>query len=303
MNADGTGATTLAVGDDPAWSPDGTRIAFIGPGPRDPACSPRGIHCNAGDLHVMNQDGTGDVDLTPTMYADEGLEGGPTWTPDGQWITFTRYDPGAGVYAAFSIRPDGTGEKQLPLPPGAIKAVSWSPDGGRLAYARQAGALPYLFSADPNGTGETRLCCASDFDFATHPDWSPNGQALVFTHGNSPGTLMKVNRDGSGLTILSDNQDDRDNAAWSPDGTKIVFARWNGFAYRLLTMDPNGSDVQQLGNEDAIHPSWQPIVGPQRGDYENAARFCRAERDFLGDAAFENKYGGRANAYGKCVSG
>ena len=36
--------------------------------------------------------------------------------------------------------------------------------------------------------------------------------------------------------------------------------------------------------------------------YRNAAQFCKAERAFLGDPAFTKKYGGGANAYGKCVS-
>ena len=49
-------------------------------------------------------------------------------------------------------------------------------------------------------------------------------------------------------------------------------------------------------------PDWQPSPGPQRSDYKNAAQFCKAERDFLGDAAFTQKYGGGANAFGKCVS-
>jgi hypothetical protein len=52
-------------------------------------------------------------------------------------------------------------------------------------------------------------------------------------------------------------------------------------------------------------PDWQPIVpdtGPQRNDYKNAAQFCKADREFLGEAGFRQKYGG-GNAHGKCVSG
>ena len=53
-------------------------------------------------------------------------------------------------------------------------------------------------------------------------------------------------------------------------------------------------------NEGA--PNWQSIPGPKRSDYKNAAKFCKAEREFLGEAAFRQKYGGGADAYGKCVS-
>jgi hypothetical protein len=48
-------------------------------------------------------------------------------------------------------------------------------------------------------------------------------------------------------------------------------------------------------------PDWQPIPAPQRGDYKNAAQFCKAEQAFWGEQ-FASRYGGGANAFGKCVS-
>ena len=57
------------------------------------------------------------------------------------------------------------------------------------------------------------------------------------------------------------------------------------------------------GTERAEDPDWQPVFGPKRSDFKNAAEFCKAEREFFGDAAFSQRYGGGANAYGKCVSG
>jgi WD40 repeat protein len=263
IDPDGSGRTMLPrLGQEATWSPDGTHIAFIAPGPSDPQCGGySGIFCNDGDLYVMNANGTGRTNLTSTMYAIEGLEGRPSWTPDGQWITFTRYQNNATPYRAFSIRPDGTGENEIPLPPGAIKSVAWSPDGKQLAYARQAGSLPYLYLANADGSGERKLCCADPIEWAKAPDWAPDGHALVFSHGNAPGTIMRVNRDGSGLTILSDccNGSNAEQPAWSPDGTKIVFSSYrSGISWRLYTMNPDGSDVRQI-QDNAYDPNWQPI--------------------------------------------
>ena len=53
-----------------------------------------------------------------------------------------------------------------------------------------------------------------------------------------------------------------------------------------------------------IQADWQPVPGPKRSDYKNAAQFCKAERDFLGEEGFGKKYatnGTAANANGKCV--
>jgi hypothetical protein len=65
----------------------------------------------------------------------------------------------------------------------------------------------------------------------------------------------------------------------------------------------DGSGKTFLTN--GVDPDWQPLPGPQRSDYKNAAKFCEAERDFLGDAAFRQRYGTNgngANAFGNCVS-
>ena len=66
----------------------------------------------------------------------------------------------------------------------------------------------------------------------------------------------------------------------------------------------DGGNMRPLGGPHVgMSPDWQPLVGPSRADYKNAATFCKAEQEFLGDGAFRQKYGGGANAHGKCVSG
>jgi hypothetical protein len=64
-------------------------------------------------------------------------------------------------------------------------------------------------------------------------------------------------------------------------------------------MKVDGSDRTFV--TDGGDPDWQPIPGPKRSDYKNAAQFCKAEQAFWGDQ-FASRYGGRADSYGKCVS-
>ena len=78
MNADGIGQTRLTnnavVDDEPAWSPDGTQIAFTS---NRPAANL--------DIYVMNADGTGQTRLTNNAARRPD----PAWSPDGTKIAFT----------------------------------------------------------------------------------------------------------------------------------------------------------------------------------------------------------------------
>ncbi|HEY3256708.1 MAG TPA: hypothetical protein VGJ91_22280, partial [Polyangiaceae bacterium] len=106
---------------------------------------------------------------------------------------------------------------------------------------------------------------------------------------------------------------------WSPDGTKIAFTSWRDdpnpatclpyCRFDIYVMNADGSgqtNITQTPTDREHYPTWQPLPGPQRGDYKNAAKFCKVERAFLGEQRFRQRYGTGpkgTNAYGKCVSG
>ena len=113
MNADGSGLTDLtnapAFDGWPAWSPDGTKIAFVSN--RGSAYDLFGTALY--DLYVMNADGTGVVQLTHHYVGQP--EGRPAWSPDGKRIAFAsvasdRFDDDYEIYV---INADGSGEVAL----------------------------------------------------------------------------------------------------------------------------------------------------------------------------------------------
>jgi hypothetical protein len=112
MNADGTGQTRLtnnAASDlYPAWSPDGTKIAFS-----------RGF-----EIYVMNADGTGPTRLTHNTAHDDL----PAWSPDGTKIAFGSDRDGINLnYEIYVMNADGTGPTRLTNNPAHDHWPAWRP--------------------------------------------------------------------------------------------------------------------------------------------------------------------------------
>jgi Tol biopolymer transport system component len=112
VNADGSGRRLL-VGSaaEPAWSPDGSRIAYIA------YASPLS---DAGQVAVIGVDGAGARRVT----SGGASETGPAWSPNGRMIAFARRTGSSSVVVA--IRPDGTGERTLiPTRSGGASDPAW----------------------------------------------------------------------------------------------------------------------------------------------------------------------------------
>lgn len=122
MNADGSGVIRLTndFGHDsePAWSPDGRRIAFSSDRDGD------------WDIYVMNADGSDVRRLTDNSDADSQ----PAWSPDGQRIAFVSDRDGDGEI--YVMNADGTEVRRLTDNSAWDGNPVWSPDGRLIASAR-----------------------------------------------------------------------------------------------------------------------------------------------------------------------
>jgi hypothetical protein len=257
INPDGTGRTLVTPGNDPAWSPDGRKIAFWyytgNPG--------------EDDIGVVNADGTGLTNLTPSS----GLENRyPAWSPDGSKIVFAREPVTGPVFDLYVMNADGTGVSKLtnatslreePLYP------AWSPDGSKIAFSRPGGGCigvtdrvcPQIYTINSDGSGLTDLSNDNTvLDVA--PKWSPDGTKIVFTRNpyeseSYDPTVTVMNSDGTGVHGL---RCCGFSAAWSPDGTRIVMN--NEFA-GIETMNPDGTNVTLIDPNAQSNQAvdWQPL--------------------------------------------
>ena len=260
INADGTGRNLIfesPTAASPAWSPDGTRIAFSSG------------HEGDSEIYVMNADGS---DVTRLTFDPRG-DGDPSWSPDGGRLVFSSFcRSGSGAcyhgepYAELTvINADGSGLVRItnhPMIDIFDVEPAWSPDGTRIAFRR--GLPGDILLINPDGTGETAISTTPEHKFA--PNWSPDGARIAF---ESDQDLAVMNADGSGVVVLTPNTPTviDGSAAGSPDGTRIVFHRTvdDGALYLI---NANGGGMARLSAEGLgdSQPDWQPIVAIPDGD-------------------------------------
>jgi Tol biopolymer transport system component len=169
VNANGTGQMDLTeslalYATAPEFSPDGSKILFIGAGPT-PCCTT----AYNNDIWVMNANGSNAKQLTTTNAPTQNT--GPTWSPDGLRIAYsTSESPGAIDNGLHVMNADGTEQHRVlregaPIPTGNL---SWSPDGTKIAYEGAGGGSISTMSSD--GTEPSPLIANSG---ASYPSWVP----------------------------------------------------------------------------------------------------------------------------------
>jgi Tol biopolymer transport system component len=240
VNADGSDRRVLMKdpsGDGPgapAWSPDGTRIAFASE--RDEPNPGRCRQCNS-DIYVVNVDGTGLERLTH----DPTAESSPDWSPDGKRIAFVKGQDHWVTIVSYGESPATASTTSMPR--------------------------TFVVNADGSGAHPLLACSRSPCPDGLSPKWSPDGRSIAYFYPRAdgrPGILISDPTGGnhrfvptcSGGRCVAPIAGD-----WSPDGTMFLFeaSDTRSPGPKLFTMRTDGSDLKQVGPSFAVDPSWQPL--------------------------------------------
>ncbi len=202
---------------DPAYSDDGRLIAFDSTEP------------GREGIWVMNADGSGQRRIASTPLPGARSDYGPTFSPDGARIAFTRVvdDRTSRIYV---VNVDGT--HLTPLTPAYIlpSKADWSPDGATILFDAADASHPFqtLYTVRPDGTGLAALTLPGrQGDLSSgysDPVWSPDGSDILLAHGLIDGTLPPVKL---GLAVMRPSDGDV-MALSNGDGAEHV-PDWSAF--------------------------------------------------------------------------
>jgi Tol biopolymer transport system component len=276
MNADGSGLRRLTDGapgvtdNYPAFSPDGSRLAFIRYESK----------AKSHFLSVINIDGSGLQDLV----SSSGTMSEPTWSPDGSRIAFIRgFDTTVdGAAYLASCRPQiysvfvSTGKEVNLTGEAGGTDPAWSPDGTRIAFSSYRDDNYEIYTMDADGNDVKRITYT---DWAeAEPAWSPDSKRIAYAAhllqeelgcgfiptGRPGGTDDERSRiyitgiDGANHTKLEITVGGIE-PTWSHDGTRLALVINNDTdGSQIYVTDADGMSLTKLTSDSSYKtsPSW-----------------------------------------------
>jgi eukaryotic-like serine/threonine-protein kinase len=180
----------------------------------------------------------------------------PTFTATPSPTVFQTWTPAASPSPALSLTPTQT-ETPTSTPIGGGL--------GEIAFVSERTGLPQIWVMDGNGGNQFQV--TNQADGACQPDWSPDGNRLVFT---SPCTrkqvsyertsLYIIDRDGKNLVTLPASPEGDFDPAWSPDGNRIAFTSLRDGRPKIFILHLSDNSVQQISQSPFgdVQPAWSP---------------------------------------------
>ena len=232
----------------PAWSPDGSQIAFITDRSEKP-----GYY-----VYMMNRDGSN----VRRLASVSATKHAPVWSPDGSYVAFVgiesvRTEQGnyRRRYTVHTVRPDGSDLVELGV---TASRPAWSSDGTSLAFIRSEEERPGLYTMDADGSDQRLLWSFEPDDrlFYDNISWSPDGSAILIGTDDSGGPnrephvfVVTVNESESGAAAVVTEVSGA--ASWSPGGLRLaVHDLSHDSDIVLYTASRSGSGVFPLVREN-----------------------------------------------------
>lgn len=238
-----TPANMLVVS--PAWSPDGSRVAYTHLGGQSPGTI------------VLQSLATGTRVVVPTTEQGQNIT--PSFSPDGRRLVFSRMTEQASNLYSVNVADLCCAERLTATRFAQNLSPAYSPDGRRIVFVSNRSGAPQIYSMAADGTDQELLV---PFDFGATgasyaPEWSPDGTAVVF-HREYGGSPQIVTFDIASRQLRQRTSDGRnEDPSWAPDGRHVVFVSNRTGRGQLHVLDLETGRVRQIVTPGVARlPAW-----------------------------------------------